>query len=187
MRLNETEEIQFQQYADEVLAEEAVWQLDDYHQHGQTTRLEHCMAVAYYSFWFYKRLGFSGQEKSLVRGALLHDFFLYDWRRKEERPYLHGMVHPSLAYHEALKYFELDDLEREIIQKHMWPMTLIPPRHRCAMIVSLMDKLCATTETCHLRYRICLAPMKMGRELAPVGFSYRLHWVMQKVRGQAAS
>lgn len=182
MKLSPEEKTEFQEYANEILEQKAVWQLDEFHQHGCTTRLEHCMAVAYYSFWLYKRLGLAGQERSLVHGALLHDFFLYDWRRKAERPYLHSMTHPSVAYQNALRYFELNELEQDIIQKHMWPMTLVPPRHRSSAIVSLMDKLCAGAETFHLRYRVCLSPMGDGREFAPVGFSYRLHWVLQKVR-----
>lgn len=48
-------------------------------QHGRTTCLTHCMAVAYYSLLFVEVLRIPCDRRSLVRGALLHDYFLYDW------------------------------------------------------------------------------------------------------------
>lgn len=44
-------------------------------QHGDTTVLLHCVAVAYFSLWLVKFLHIRCNEKSLIRGALLHDFF----------------------------------------------------------------------------------------------------------------
>lgn len=44
-------------------------------QHGDTTVLLHCVAVAYFSLWLMHRLHLRCNEKSLIRGALLHDYF----------------------------------------------------------------------------------------------------------------
>ena len=38
------------------------------------------------------------------------------------------------------------DAKTEIIRRHMWPLTLIPPRHLPALIVSLADKYCTVRE-----------------------------------------
>ena len=65
-------------------------------QHGDTTVLLHCVAVAYFSLWLVKFLHIRCNEKSLVRGALLHDYFLYDWHDpSRKREGLHGFVHPK--------------------------------------------------------------------------------------------
>jgi len=140
------EEIEeFRALAAPVLAHPVVRHMDAFVQHGQTSCLAHCVAVAWVSFALYKRRGLHGQEAELVRGALLHDFFLYDWH-EPGHGCLHGFTHPIRAARNAERYFALDPVEREIIRKHMWPLTVIPPHSRAALIVSLADKRCTTAE-----------------------------------------
>lgn len=81
-------------------------------------------------------------------GAMLHDFYFYDWRNKhvEGQKRFHAMRHPNIALTNALDIFELNDLERDIIKKHMWPMTIVPPSYLESFIVTLVDKYCATVE-----------------------------------------
>ena len=40
---------------------------------------------------------------SLVRGALLHDYFLYDWHQPHKEYGLHGFTHPSTALRNAVQ------------------------------------------------------------------------------------
>ena len=47
----------------------------------------------------------------------------------------------------ALKEFELTEHEIDIIMKHMFPLTLRPPRYREAVLVCIADKICAWGET----------------------------------------
>lgn len=47
-------------------------------QHGDTSVYSHCVAVAYVSLWFSYRLHISVSKQSLLMGAFLHDYFLYD-------------------------------------------------------------------------------------------------------------
>ena len=42
--------------------------------------------------------------------------------------------------------FGLNDVEKDIIKKHMFPLTPFPPMHRESFIVSLADKWCALAE-----------------------------------------
>ena len=142
---------EFYTFAGELLTSPQVLSMRRYIQHGSISCLEHCVAVAWYSFLLYRRLGLHGQERALIRGALLHDFFLYDWHLPGH-PRLHGFFHPGLAAQNAVQYFELSDLELEIILRHMWPLTLIPPRHLTAVIVSLVDKYCTLCEVTGRRY-----------------------------------
>ena len=87
----------------------------------------------------------------MVRGALLHDYFLYDWHDPDNLRPLHGFTHPGEALRMALEEFELNDVERNVIHRHMFPLTPIPPRYREAVLVSMADKVSAVLETFSLR------------------------------------
>ena len=86
-------------------------------------------------------------EEELIRGALLHDYFLYDWHEKSLENSVHGFTHPLKALNQAKKDFELSAIERDMILNHMFPLTLNPPRSKEGKLLCLADKLCATKET----------------------------------------
>ncbi len=157
LKLSETEQVIFRQYVQEVLLEEKVWQLDKYIQHGQTTRLEHSLAVTYFSYWLHCRLNLAGDARSLIRGAMLHDFFLYDLR--DERPAFHGKTHPYYSCKNASECFMLNEEERDIILNHMFPLTTSLPVYKSALVVSFVDKFCASAEFLHLSYNACLSAL----------------------------
>ena len=121
-------------------------------QHGETTVFEHCVAVAKFSLlmahFLERTLKISIDKDSLVRGALLHDYFLYDWHDKTvPGRRVHGFTHPTTARKNAERDFNINDLEKDIISKHMFPVTPFPPMHRESVIVNLADKWCALCET----------------------------------------
>ena len=81
---------------------------------------------------------------------MLHDLFLYVWRKKYrsiELPGLHAFVHPKIALKNASEIFELNDIEKDIIEKHMWPVTFSLPKYKESYIVTIMDKYSACLET----------------------------------------
>jgi len=115
-------------------------------QHGKVSVFSHSVAVADYSCRFARKMRLKVDFRSLVRGALLHDFFLYDWH--DDWDLLHGFKHPRMALENALKQFTLNKKERNIIRKHMWPMTLINiPTCKEAWLVCVVDKYCSLLET----------------------------------------
>lgn len=119
-------------------------------QHGTTSVFEHTVSVAKFSLLMaigLENLGIKFDHRSLVRGALLHDYFLYDWHEKNEYHNLHGFTHPGRSHDNAIKDFELNETERDIIKKHMFPLTAIPPRRRESWLVCMADKWCAICET----------------------------------------
>ena len=63
---------------------------------------------------------------------------------------LHGFYHPSRALHNAQKEYTLTKRQEDIIKKHMWPLTVVPPMCREAWIVTAADKYCSFMETVHL-------------------------------------
>jgi uncharacterized protein len=142
----------------EFLNHEQILEMKNYIQHGNTSTYTHCMTVAYYSYCFASLFPKKFDLKSTVRGAVLHDFYLYDWHIPDKSHKLHGYVHPGFALTNAKKYFKLNPIEEDIISKHMWPLTLTKiPRYRETMLVCLVDKLVSLTETLY----ITVAPKKL--------------------------
>jgi len=123
----------------------------NYIQHGSTSVYEHSVNVACTSlkiaYFLKKTLHFYIDVHSLVRGALLHDYFLYDWHENEPWHRWHGFRHPFFALMNARKVCSLTPTEVDIIIHHMFPLTLIPPHTPEGIIVMIADKLCALYET----------------------------------------
>ncbi len=113
--------------------------MDTFKHHKYVTCLEHTILVAEKAYRIARRLNLDAV--SAARGALLHDFYLYDWHT--DSPGFHGFKHPAIALKNARIHFSLNDIEENIILRHMWPLTPIPPKYREAMIVSMADKLVA--------------------------------------------
>lgn len=122
-------------------------------QHGDISVCEHCIAVAYMSMRIAEALKLRLDYKALICGALLHDYFLYDWHEKDRSHALHGFRHPRKAVMNAREDFLLSVKEQNIILRHMFPLTLVPPGCREAWVVCLADKICAGMETLHLSNR----------------------------------
>ena len=121
-----------------------------YIQHGSTTVFNHCINVACMSLYiadFMKKKNIQVNRKSLVRGALLHDYFLYDWHIPDKTHRLHGFTHPAKALENAKKDLMLNAIEKDIILRHMFPLTILPPMKRESWIVTLSDKICSFMET----------------------------------------
>ena len=86
-------------------------------------------------------------RRELIRGALLHDYFLYDWHEKNAGHRFHGFIHAGRALQNARKDFKLTIREENIILRHMFPLNVVPPMCKEAWLVCLADKICASKET----------------------------------------
>lgn len=138
--------------AKEVVGNDRVLSMKGFTQHGETSTYEHCLYVAALSFLIVKMLRLKVDIVSLVVGAMLHDFFLYDWHDgKQIEPGLFGVhcfYHPRKALENAKETFDLTWKEENIIRSHMFPTTLLhPPRCKEAWVVCVADKACALAET----------------------------------------
>ena len=116
-------------------------------QHGDTPCLAHTVAVVYCALDIAKRLGIQINKRELIRGGILHDYFLYDWHDGRPERRIHGFTHPGKALKNAETDFDLTDRERDIIKKHMFPLTAVPPKYREAWLICIADKICAIKET----------------------------------------
>jgi uncharacterized protein len=121
--------------------------LAQYEHHRGKSRLDHVTEVARLSFHWSQR--FDLDSKATIRGALLHDLFYYDWLR--EGPRLHGFRHHNIALENARKITSLSKKEEDIIKRHMWPLTVVPPRYTESLIVSLVDTFCSTRDYLSIR------------------------------------
>lgn len=125
--------------------------LKKYIQHGKTNVYIHSRNVAYLSYIIAKfcerTFNLKINYEVLIVGAMFHDFFLYDWHDHEKREGLHGFNHPKVASINAQKYFNINEEEKQIIETHMWPLTITKfPKTIEAKIVCFADKWCSTKE-----------------------------------------
>ncbi|MCR5501982.1 MAG: HD domain-containing protein [Lachnospiraceae bacterium] len=158
-RYNKQKELhrKLKEHAEDILVSEKFQSTRAHVQHGSIPVHRHCIDVAKQSLLICKYLHLPVREKEMVRGALLHDYFLYDWHDRERVDYreqhgsLHGFYHPGIALKNASRDYDLTPREADIIKKHMWPMTVIPPKCTEAWVVTFADKYCSLLETLKLR------------------------------------
>lgn len=123
-------------------------QTKNYIQHGKISVYRHCISVAVMSVRMARFFGLKLDCRSLVRGALLHDYFLYDWHNEDNGTHKwHGFTHPKTALRNAAEDFNLSKTESDIIVHHMFPLVPIPPKTLEGWIVCVADKACAVKET----------------------------------------
>jgi uncharacterized protein len=130
------EDWQFFQAIEDLLANSKVQSMARI-QHHQWSTLSHSLVISQASWYLADAFGLD--KKSCARGALLHDFFLYDWRR-EKHPH-HATRHAGLALENAQMYFDLNEMEQDIILTHMWPLSRTIYHYRESLLVSMVDKI----------------------------------------------
>ncbi len=114
--------------------------------HIGITVYDHSVHVAEVSLKIAAFLHVTIDEDSLIRGALLHDYFLYHRNESVKTYVLHGYRHPMLAAENAREDYGINVIEENIIKRHMFPLTPIPPKYKEAWIVCIADKYCAAME-----------------------------------------
>lgn len=128
----------------DILQNSEYQKLKGFTHHMYTTRYQHCLNVAWYSYLIARKRGLD--YISMARGAMLHDFYLYN--RPSDAPVegRHSDVHPQIALANAEKYFEVNDIMRDVIGNHMWPTGCSRPKTEEGLIITIADKYCATLE-----------------------------------------
>ncbi len=143
----------FSEIAAEVVGKARYDEMKKYISHSDITVYQHCLKVARVAYDFAVKHRIPCDLRALVRGALLHDYYLYDWHAPNKGFRWHGFKHHRFALWNAEKDFLLSRKERNIIRTHMFPLTFWNiPGCREAWIVTLADKWVAAEETM-LKYR----------------------------------
>lgn len=145
---NQETERAFEAYAKPWLSNAQVQRMDSYIQHGTTTTLDHTVRVAKASLALARALHLKICEADLVAGALLHDFYLYDWHDRSTSKPNHATKHPLYAAENARELLGVNAHVACIIETHMWPLP--PgrvPASKEAWLVCMADKACSLKET----------------------------------------
>jgi len=106
--------------------------------HGDVCCFNHSLRVAKHSYAICRALRLDSQ--SAARGAMLHDFYLYERHRDSVPPITNLIMHPLIALDEAIASFDLNPTEMDIIRSHMWPLSVTAPKSAEAAVVCLTDK-----------------------------------------------
>lgn len=136
-----------EKYGSDIIVSDGMQAEKGFIQHGSVSTYEHSVAVTKMCLRLARWLHISTDKRSLIRGALLHDYFLYDWHKPRTEGDLHAFSHAEKALRNASRDFLLNEIERDMIQCHMFPLTLRPPHFRESAILCLADKVCASRET----------------------------------------
>ena len=131
-----------------------VQKMKDFIQHGRVSTLEHCENVARLSYEIDRHLSLDSDINVLMTGAMLHDFYLYDWHEGGDGShYLHGFTHAERACENAERLFGIDGKTAHVIYCHMWPLNPERiPMSREAWIVCIADKLVSLHESLFRRH-----------------------------------
>jgi len=111
-------------------------------EHHGITRYDHSLRVAYHTYKITKLLHLNYKEATVA--ALLHDFFTDEV--DEEGGVYKLRRHPSYAVKNASRYFELSELQEDIIMTHMFPVTFTPPKYMESWIVDIVDDVASVYE-----------------------------------------
>lgn len=100
-----------------------------------------------------------GNLYTILLASILHDYYLYDWRKEKARKRHHMGIHPYIAAKNAERDFGIHTPVKRAIQSHMWPVNIADfPRTKEARIVSNADK------TIYAREIVCSKRYKKKRE-----------------------
>ncbi|HHT38178.1 MAG TPA: HDIG domain-containing protein [Mollicutes bacterium] len=135
--INNIDDKQYKMIVDYIMKDKEFNKISSSFHHG-TDRLTHSIKVSYYSYLITKKLGLD--YKTTATAGLLHDFFVTsnDKTFKESASSLFN--HAKIAAKNAVDKFEISDKEKNIIETHMFPLTLKPSKFIEGWIVSFVDK-----------------------------------------------
>ena len=142
-------EIVYQYGAGILLSEEFIRGYDQIHHHV-TTVAEHSLHVAVISVMICLILGklhIHTKERQMVEGALCHDIGILDRYDKYDSNRECYRKHPDDSAEIAKTLVDnYDATVDNIIRRHMWPATPIPPKCREGFIITLADKIASIRE-----------------------------------------
>lgn len=122
--------------------------MKDISMHRGSNCYEHSFKVAKYAM----KKALRGNKKnldleSLLIGAILHDYYLYDWRKDRSKLKKHAKNHPYIASENATRDFNVSKEIKKIIETHMWPFNFKDfPNTKEARIVASADNSVAFIE-----------------------------------------
>lgn len=140
---NDAEQILMESLIKDIIETPQYQQLKNFRHHDQTI-YDHNIRVTKLAYRLSRY--FSVDTRSLIRGAMLHDFFFYDWRHHKGEG-LHAFTHAEESFKNAMKHYQnINQIEKDIIIKHMWPLNIELPSFFETVLVTVSDKAVSTYE-----------------------------------------
>ena len=137
---------EFEDIIRDILENDTVQSMKKYRQHCNINCFEHSYNVARICYNVAKK--FRLDYVAVARAGMLHDLFLYDWHApKNGRKGFHAFTHGKCACSNASRLFNLTKKEQDMIKKHMWPVTPVPPKSIEGFLLTFVDKYCAVMES----------------------------------------
>jgi len=129
----------------DLLRNPAVESMKTYNHHGKIDTHFHSVYVSFTVLKLCEKYHIKNRDE-IVRAALLHDFYLYDWHL-EKHDEMHAWYHPKAAVKNFESHFgKPTEMQREMILRHMFPLSVKPPNSVGGWLLTLADKHCANED-----------------------------------------
>lgn len=130
------EKLSFEEISKDILKNRKFQKITKEAHHG-ITRMDHTLRVSKYVYKISKKLNLD--YVSATRAALLHDFFTTeDFGPKDNVN--HMVTHPDIAVQNARGEFEINDIESNSIECHMFPLNMKVPKYKEGWVLTMVDK-----------------------------------------------
>ena len=123
-------------------------------QHHGLTRYIHVIRVSKFTYKITKFLKMD--YVSATRAALLHDYFTEN-DFKGINTFKKCIVHPKVALKNAKEEFVINDIEKNAIISHMFPLSLKTPKYKESWVLTIVDKSVATYELTKYKFKNAIA------------------------------
>ena len=143
----------FESIANEIIYSDKYQALKNENHHG-LSRYDHSLRVARNTYKLSKKMKLD--YVSATRGALLHDYFTNEEYRNTKGMKKYSM-HPVIALNNAIREFDLNPTEENVIVSHMFPMGKVKPNCKESWLVTSVDKSVAIYECARYKAKEALA------------------------------
>lgn len=127
---------EFHEIVKDILENDSFQALDQELHHG-ISRYMHSVRVAKMTYQVAKKLNWDYEK--VTRAALLHDFF-FNSQMEECNAAQAWYRHPEIALSNSLKYFELDEVQKNTVVSHMFPSCKVMPKYKEGWLLTFVDK-----------------------------------------------
>ncbi|MCX4365289.1 MAG: HD domain-containing protein [Bacilli bacterium] len=158
-------EVSFEYIAKDILENKKFQKISTESHHG-ITRMEHSLRVARFVYKIAKKLNLD--YVSATRAAILHDFFT----NKEfgsHHGLIQGVVHPDIALSNAKGEFDINDIEANAIEAHMFPLSKVVPKYRESWVLTAVDKGVAIYEQALYKFNYKKVTSKINYSISLIG------------------
>lgn len=120
--------------------------------HHGVSRYKHSYRVAKGVYKLSKSLNFKTYREA-TRAALLHDFY-FNYQLEEMKEAKKFYEHAYFAKENASIFFDLNDMQKNMIESHMFPCGKTLPKYKESVCLTIVDKLVSLYEL--PRYKMSL-------------------------------